>query len=31
MDYAYVGLMLGFGLLSFGFIKLAEKLMESEE
>lgn len=31
MDYVYVGLALAFGLLSLGFVKLAEKLMESEE
>ena len=31
MDYFYVALTIGFGLLSFGFIKLAEHLMESEE
>jgi hypothetical protein len=31
MDYVYVGLMVGFGILSLGLIKLSEKLMENEE
>lgn len=31
MDYVYVGLIIGFGILSFGLIKLSEKLMEGEE
>ena len=31
MDYLYAGLMIGFGILSLGFIKLAERLMENEE
>ncbi len=31
MDYFYIGLTLGFALLSFGFIRLAEHLMEDEE
>ena len=31
MDYLYIGLMVGFGFLSLGLIKLSEKLMESEE
>lgn len=31
MDYLYIGLAIGFGLLSLGFVKFAEKLMENEE
>jgi len=31
MDLFYIGVTVGFGLLSFGFIRLAEKLMEDEE
>jgi hypothetical protein len=31
MDYLYTALMVGFGILSLGLIKLSEKLMENEE
>ena len=30
-DFWFVALIAGFGLLSLGFIKLSEKLMENEE
>ena len=31
MDFAFIGLIVLFGLLSFGFIALSDKLMENEE
>ena len=31
MDYFYIGLIISFGVLSLGLIKLSEKLMEGEE
>jgi len=31
MDLIYIGMTVAFGLLSLGFIRLSEKLMEDEE